>query len=1345
MRFSGLVCLNASLVALAGWVGTGRPIWILLAAPLAVVALLSQGRRTRIRAVACAALLTAVMAALAAQFHLASLARHWPERSRASEAAAQAELQDALYGLLRRAEAATSELSDLWASGSIPDLPRLPAGLRGSGVDALALFGPSGELVGWEGTHQGPVPESVRSGEARYLYEEGALFGYLYVTQEVPGVGTAVAASLLTSDLPAVLASPPDDFVSRFRDRTGANLEIVSGERATEGNVWDLVSNGESLLSVSLSPPSEAEARRTIELGWSRAVAVLLLLAWFLAVVDGRAELSVLIMGGAALPLILLLFPLGRLSGRGEIFSPADLLLPGPLPLTLGDILTLGASGAVLLGLLPWARRWRLPRGVTIVIATLFAVGGLELLQIGASRDLLAGSELGWLAYQVAAVGVALLSFAIAMVPSSRDGEPRVRAVPLGVWLGAAVLLSFGWAFLVGRVVDPPWWLGLLWGIPLWGVVRSIPSQPDWRVGLLRWASLTALAVTLSLPWSWEARVGAQMRVAEERVERLGTRSDPFLEFLLLRAGERAETLSESGRDPVEVLYRAWTDSGLAAEGFPLWVTYWSLDEVPQEELRIGVSDPRPTLPEDLVAAARSGEGVVVRRFDLADAHYMAVAPLARGAVLSIIVPPRRLLGGTSALGPLFAPARSEPDPLVLVPLLPGEVPGETEGIRWIPSDGGWQGETFVAYPDEVYHAYYLLELPGWVLLVARGSLVFLLNMLVLGIPWGLGRWLREGRLGSLRSQLAALGSFRGRVTLALFGFFMVPSVVFGTLAYRTLAAAATRTAESLAERAVEDAGASYSEVQGAVDLLANRVGSDLLLYENGELVAGSLPELVQLGLYQGWIPVSIQEVMARGEAVTATTTASLGGWEYVVAYRRMPGGRVLAAPAPLQAGATALRRRDIADLIGFSVVLGGLLSVLLALAVGRALARPIHTLRVASERVGAGNMSVHLPEGREDEFGAVFDAFNRMVDRLADTRSALLRTSRRTRAIVEEVPTGVVALDRRGRVALASSRVEKLLGAPLERGHRIPRGEEPGDPRSALADWVDGYFRDELSEAGTELSFGERRVRVRARRISRKGPLGGAVLTLEDITDELRSERILAWGEMAQQVAHEVKNPLTPIKLGVQHIRRAWADRQPDYEGILNRNVDAILKEIDRLATIASSFSTYGAPTPAGAEPLEEADVLAVVEDVLDLYRVGRGPVAFTLEESDGAPAAQARPSELKEVLVNLLENARAALPQGGEVRIRVESVEGEIELSVADGGTGVPPEILARIFEPHFSTRSGGTGLGLAIVRRLVESWGGRVYAESEPGKGTIIRIRMLPWAGEPAATPKESRADT
>jgi nitrogen fixation/metabolism regulation signal transduction histidine kinase len=225
--------------------------------------------------------------------------------------------------------------------------------------------------------------------------------------------------------------------------------------------------------------------------------------------------------------------------------------------------------------------------------------------------------------------------------------------------------------------------------------------------------------------------------------------------------------------------------------------------------------------------------------------------------------------------------------------------------------------------------------------------------------------------------------------------------------------------------------------------------------------------------------------------------------------------------------------------------------------------------------------------------------------------------------------------------------------------------------------------------------------------------------------TQELRTARVLAWGEMARQVAHEIKNPLTPIKLAVQHLRRAYSDGKTNFSDVLNRSVEQILLEIDRLSDIARAFSRYGAPG-ASSGPLEAVNLTHVIAEALTLYRAGDPDVEYRDDIEPEVPRALGRSGELKEVLLNLLENARAALDgKGGRILVSAQRHDEGIELSVSDNGPGIPADFLPRVFEPHFSTRSAGTGLGLAIVRRLVESWGGSVVAESELGVGTTIRV--------------------
>jgi nitrogen fixation/metabolism regulation signal transduction histidine kinase len=210
----------------------------------------------------------------------------------------------------------------------------------------------------------------------------------------------------------------------------------------------------------------------------------------------------------------------------------------------------------------------------------------------------------------------------------------------------------------------------------------------------------------------------------------------------------------------------------------------------------------------------------------------------------------------------------------------------------------------------------------------------------------------------------------------------------------------------------------------------------------------------------------------------------------------------------------------------------------------------------------------------------------------------------------------------------------------------------------------------------------------------------------------------------MARQVAHEIKNPLTPIRLGVQHLRRARADARADFDDILDRNVARILAEIDRLDEIARSFSRYGT-APAERLAAEPTDVAAVVRDVVELERMGRDAIEWRASGVDSPAVALAREDELREVLINLLENARLA--RAREVEMRV-SVDGEhVRVDVEDDGHGIPADVLPSIFEPHFSTRTSGSGLGLAISRQLLEGWGGTIRIESSAGGGALVRILL------------------
>jgi nitrogen fixation/metabolism regulation signal transduction histidine kinase len=348
-------------------------------------------------------------------------------------------------------------------------------------------------------------------------------------------------------------------------------------------------------------------------------------------------------------------------------------------------------------------------------------------------------------------------------------------------------------------------------------------------------------------------------------------------------------------------------------------------------------------------------------------------------------------------------------------------------------------------------------------------------------------------------------------------------------------------------------------------------------------------------------------------------------------------------------------------------------------------------------------------------EFLPVFAAFRRMMSELNASRFALEEATRRTATVLRNVASGVIAVDDRCAVTLANPRADVLLEAPL------PPGTSLADVSPALAPVVERFLAGGSDEEAFEMPHGDQQWRGRLTRLTR----GGAVVTVDDVSEIARAERVLAWGEMARQVAHEIKNPLTPIRLGVQHLRRARADARVDFDRVLDKNVERILEEIDRLDEIARAFSRYGQPPEqrGGAEPTDVADVL---RDLVGLETMGEDRMQWTLTGADESVAALGRRDELRQVLLNVFENARLA--RASRVTIALAQADGRVRVTVQDNGHGIPAEVLPRIFEPHFSTRTSGSGLGLAISRRVIESWGGTMELSSVEHTGTTVRLELV-----------------
>ena len=1321
--WAGAVGPWVAVAALAAW--SAHPTaWFLAVAALGVVAAATGAAGVgRWRSVGLAVLVGGTVAGFAAHHRSAEVAGDWDGYWARQEARVGERIESALEERLLAAERAASAVAAL-AADSLPSDPGPLARVRSEArVAAVALYGPDGDLRTWDGVHRGHVPEEVQRGLRRYAYGDLPLFGYLYVTAPTASGGTAMAAVLLRADLPSRLAGGADDFASDFHRRWGEVIRLVSapGDEGVPG--WDWRLGERTLFTVVLQVPTP-EARTTKGLGtWRSRIGAVALLAWLFLALGTPAGRGMVGAAASGALLMALLLPFQQIGALAPAFDPAAFAFPGTGSLSLGRLCALTLAAVATAAALPALPGVLGPRTVGLLGAALVPAALLWLAS-GVQDATLAEGSMGWLAFQAGAVlAVTLVSgilLGLARSAASRPGRMVAVAVAVGAAMGVA---AAGWVWWRGHL---PIWAPVLWAIPLaLAATSSVRGRGGQAWGT--WLLAGFLAATAGIPFAWGERVEARRGVAAEYLTRLALPDEPEVEDALRELAASATALAGRGERGVGLLYAAWRAGGLAELGTPAWLTIWSSAGIPGEELRIGVAQ-RPAVAYEILESPLPVGEPRIQLQNRDDARYVLRVTLPGGEILTVATPPFADPASLAVLSPLFAGGDlGRSHPVTIVPRAAWE--GTRDGVRWTRARSGWRAEAPLSYANALYRAQYPVELPGPLLAGARAILLLTGNLLVLALAWGGGRALLGGGVPAPLQLSGVALSFRARVTLALFGFFVLAVALFGTVAYRTLAGTSGRAAQVLAGRVVEDAAGWYVEVGGRMQALSRRVGAELLEYRGGELGEGSVEELVALGLYEAWLPSRVHRRLARGEDVRDFDEAALGNWAYVSAFRRLPDGNVLVAHVPRSAGASAIRSSDVLEFLAVAVLLGALLSLGLAFLVGRTLTRPIRALQLASERVGAGDLGLTLPEERSDEFGAVFRAFNRMVSRVRRARRQLVRTTRRTKAIMEAAAVGMVALDADGRVTLANPRAAGLLGQRIEVGERLPPGGRLG---RGLTDWLADFLEGIHAEADVELQDGERRIRVRARRLERLPARGGAVIALEDVTDELRTERVLAWGEMARQVAHEVKNPLTPMKLSVQHIRRAWDDRRPDFEAILVRNADAILGEIDRLAAIAKSFSRFGAPGDPGATPLEAVDVPAVVREVLALYRGSEGPVAFEDAVPSTLPPVRARVKEMKEVLVNLLENARIATPLGGTVRVEAAAdIEGRgLRLQVVDTGSGIPEGLRARVFEPQFSTRSTGAGLGLAIVRRLVESWGGAVALESREGEGTRVTVSLEVW---------------
>jgi len=433
------------------------------------------------------------------------------------------------------------------------------------------------------------------------------------------------------------------------------------------------------------------------------------------------------------------------------------------------------------------------------------------------------------------------------------------------------------------------------------------------------------------------------------------------------------------------------------------------------------------------------------------------------------------------------------------------------------------------------------------------------------------------------------------------------------------------------------------------------------------------------------------------------------------------------------------------------------LLLSLLAAATGafylaRRLAAPIESLAAGTEAVARGNFDTRLPPGAADEVGFLIESFNGMIERLARAREEsrisqqqLERERANLAAILGSLSTGVIAIGPGGRIRIANDAAGSILGMDLA-GRTGASLNEIAEGGSLAAQFVEacrphlaGEHREWRGQIILRTDTARRILNCASSALpgDKSGEADvasalptGVIIVFDDVTELLVAQREAAWGEVARRLAHEIKNPLTPIRLAAERIRRRYLPSMDEEDGqVLERSTHTIVQQVEAMRDMVNAFSEY-ARTPEIS--IAHLDLSQLVREVAWLYLAQETQPQVKLVLEDGLEV-EADAVRVRQLLHNLIRNAQDAVDGqvDGLIEIKAHSVTAAerqfAEISVTDNGPGIDEEVLTRLFEPYVTSKKKGTGLGLAIVKKLVEEHGGSVAAENLPERGARLVVRL------------------
>ena len=456
-------------------------------------------------------------------------------------------------------------------------------------------------------------------------------------------------------------------------------------------------------------------------------------------------------------------------------------------------------------------------------------------------------------------------------------------------------------------------------------------------------------------------------------------------------------------------------------------------------------------------------------------------------------------------------------------------------------------------------------------------------------------------------------------------------------------------------------------------------------------------------------------------------------------------------------------RRFGVQVAFGLMYLVIGLTLLLAAIWIGLAFANrlvsPISRLIGAADQVAAGNLYVQVPHGkREGDLGGLSETFNRMTAQLRTQRNALLEASeqiderrRFTEAVLSGVTAGVIGLTSDGRITLVNRTAGQLIGTTEEEMLNRPILDIAPELGPLVEEAVTGRSRLVQGTVTLARAGRERTVNVRVTKEQSGAPEHGYVVTLDDITDLVSAQRTSAWADVARRIAHEIKNPLTPIQLSAERIRRKYGKYIVEDREIFDQCTDTIVRQVEDIKRMVDEFSSFARmPKPV----IEAEDVSETVRQAVVMMRMGNPEITIDLSVPEKQLVARFDRRLLSQAVTNIVKNAAESIAavadeERGEGRIAIEvrAERGRVVITATDNGMGLPEENRSRLLEPYMTTREKGTGLGLAIVTKILEEHGGGIELGDAPAValgGRGARVTMWFPLGVTPDTENQSKAD-